>query len=223
MIDGQLFSNDRTIVFDLDDTLYAEADYVQSGKAAVTDMAYELFGVDFSHDVAILETGFLDYIAEKLGGHAGLKESLLWTYRLHHPKIQVRVGVKELITGLKTRGDSVAIITDGRSVTQRLKIAALELDVEHIFISDEIGFEKPDPAAFLAVENRCATQAYVYVGDNVHKDFDVPRNRGWLSVGLRHDERAIHALHVSAQEHVQPDIWVDNIEMLSALLLGDNA
>ena len=210
---------ERTVVFDLDDTLYAEADYVTSGKAAVADMVYRLFGVNCTNDISLMETGFLEYITERLRGDGNLKESLLWVYRNHQPNIQLRPGAGELIAALEQREDHVAIITDGRSLTQRLKVAALKLEIDPIYISAEIGVEKPDPFAFLAVEQRCPASSFVYVGDNVLKDFVVPRIRGWLSVGIRQDERAIHKVTGATKNRCEPDVWVDSFEALQLLLM----
>lgn len=207
----------RTVVFDLDDTLYAEADYVLSGKRALRDLLSKLYARRID-DAVFDQADFISGLCHAMDLPSAAAQSLIWKYRLHHPAIVLRPGAAELIGKLRTEGDRVCIITDGRSVTQRLKIAALGLEVDGVYISEEIGAEKPDPASFLEVERDWPAEAYVYVADNVGKDFIVPRERQWLSVGLRADARAIYGARLSEPGATMPDLWADDFKGISAIL-----
>jgi putative hydrolase of the HAD superfamily len=82
-------------------------------------------------------------------------------------------------------------VTDGPSVSQRAKIAALELSayVDRAVVTSELGADagKPDPRAFalLQAEAGCSGAECCYVADNPAKDFGGPRTLGWRTVRLR--------------------------------------
>jgi putative hydrolase of the HAD superfamily len=206
----------RTVVFDLDDTLYSEADYVQSGKQALEELIEKVHQLKVDPRLYD-QKDFIGAICDELSLHSSVRSSLLWYYRLHTPRIVLRPGAADLIAALRVRGDQIAIITDGRSVTQRLKIRALDLQVDHICISEEVGSEKPDPTAFIKVECACPASSFVYVADNCAKDFVAPRQRKWLSIGLRPDQRSIHGRFDQA-DAVMPDLWADDFDQISKLL-----
>lgn len=208
----------RTIVFDLDDTLYAEEDYVLSGKRSVATFILDYFHRDMREKI-IAADDFLTIIVDELQLPDAVKTSLLWHYRLHEPIINLRPGAAACIASLRQRGDAICIVTDGRSVTQRLKIRALGLDPDAIFISEEVGAEKPSPQAFEAVERQYPADRFVYIGDNTDKDFVVPRQRGWCTLGLRHDARAIHRRSGENGTGVQPDSWHSDFSSIANALL----
>lgn len=209
----------QTIVFDLDDTLYAEADYVISGKNAVAQEILRLYEQDLRIALLAEEQDFIGLVCATLGLGPAIKTSLLWTYRLHQPTLEPRPGVVDLIAAIRARGDAVCIITDGRSVTQRLKIEALKLTVDAIYVSEEIGVEKPDPTAFRRVEQDFPAASYTYVGDNVRKDFIAPNALGWQTFGLENDIRSIHRFR--NDEHPpgnMPQHWVRDFAELACKL-----
>ena len=207
----------RTVVFDLDDTLYAEADYVLSGKRALRELMSKLYARQID-DAVLNQADFISGLCRAADLPGAAAQTLIWHYRLHLPAIALRPGAADLIERLRSDGNRVCIITDGRSVTQRLKIAALGLDVDGVYISEEVGAEKPDPASFLEVERDWPAETYVYVADNVAKDFVVPRARQWLSVGLRPDARAIHGARSPDPGATMPDLWADDFDGISAIL-----
>ena len=90
-------------------------------------------------------------------------------------------GAREGIAYLKSKY-AVSIITNGNVNTQhgRLKAAGLEGAFDHIFISDEIGFRKPDLAFFnYALEKSGAKkEETIVVGDSPSSDILGARNCG---------------------------------------------
>ncbi|MBW8295558.1 HAD family hydrolase [Sphingopyxis sp.] len=213
-------SGSRTIVFDLDDTLYAEADYVLSGKNALRELLTKIYRRKIDPSV-FDEADFIAALCRELGLPSSAAQTMIWHYRLHEPKIALRAGAAALIEHLRARGDRICIITDGRSVTQRLKILALGLDVDGVYISEEVGAEKPDPSAFVLVERDWPAESYVYVADNVAKDFIAARARRWISVGIRADSRAIYGANPLLSGAVMPDLWADDFHSISKILLSD--
>ena len=111
------------------------------------------------------------------------------------PEITLYEGVVEMIEDLKAKGVKVGIITDGRPEGQRNKIEALGLDslIDDIIVTDELGgpqFRKPCDIAFRIMQRRWGLpfEQMVYVGDNVEKDFQAPKQLGMRSVFFRNKE-----------------------------------
>ncbi|MCR5726951.1 MAG: ATP-grasp domain-containing protein [Lachnospiraceae bacterium] len=183
----------RGVIFDLDDTLYPEKDYVRSGFKTVSDA---LGGGYEEQLMSYFEAG-KPAIDELLRGLAreSEKDILLKVYREHQPDIHLYDGVQELIERLKSRGIRVGIITDGRPEGQRGKIEALGLGrmVDDIIVTDELGgpqFRKPCDIAFRIIQTRWKISAgeIVYVGDNALKDFAAPRQLGMKSIYFQNSD-----------------------------------
>lgn len=171
----------RGVIFDLDDTLYSEKEYVKSGFKAVSDYLGGKY-----------EDKLLEYFcAGKLAIDELLKElrrenekaEVLKIYRSHKPDIHLYPGVAGMFEQLKAKGYKVGIITDGRPEGQRNKIEALGLDVDDVVITDELGgiqFRKPCDIAFrvMATRWRMNQADIVYIADNSAKDFQAPQQLG---------------------------------------------
>lgn len=187
-----------TVIFDLDDTLTLETDYVRSGYRAVGRWAADTWA-ESADEVErrlwdIFRTGDRGRVFnEWLGGtgREGLVQEAVTVYREHQPVISLVPGAAEV---LQTLGESlkVGLVTDGYSVTQRRKIEALKLEdvISTIVVSDELGGRsawKPSPAPFLEACARLGTrpERAIYIGDNPHKDFLGARAAGLASVRLR--------------------------------------
>jgi len=200
------------IVFDLDDTLYCEIDYLKS--------AFQSIARELSDDQA--ESLYRDMLKIYMAGGNAFKfllemskhrnltlEKLLYLYRNHYPDISLREGVLELLSDIRERGGCTGIITDGRGVTQRNKIKALGLDryIDNIIISEEFGAEKP---AIVLYEYfiRDFNKQYYYIGDNVSKDFITPKKLKWYCIGIL-DENSIHKQDLSEyKDEYLPHIFI---------------
>ncbi|MDO4319675.1 MAG: HAD family hydrolase [Bacteroidales bacterium] len=192
------------IAFDLDDTLYSEADYVD---ACLHNVARELgkrTGREPSelYDIMASADNAYDALCDMPGGAPFSLDEYKEIYRSTMPRgIMLRPDARELLDTLRTQYPDIPlyIITDGRSVGQRNKIAALALerriDAGHIIISGESGYDKHTPMPFsmtMMRENR--PLRWVYVGDNPAKDFRWPNLMGWTTVMLDDIEgRNVHA------------------------------
>ena len=210
-------------VFDLDDTLFQEADYHASGVTAVGVKLDMLF----KHDVQSLlkslvaegEKDLWGSVCERLKLPSSVKESLLWEYRLHLPQITLKPAVKQLLEMLRSNSLSVSILTDGRAVTQRLKLAALDLDDFPVYISEEFGAPKPDPTRFEIIANQYPGSNFVYIGDNPKKDFVTPNLMGWTTFGIMDCGRNIHSQDLSGLDlNFHPNYWLEQLEDLQSFL-----
>lgn len=207
------------VVFDLDDTLYPEEAYVCSGITAVCSLAAGLHGKNHAAELlAQREAGGPDWLTTlcALLPHApSMREGLLWAYRLHDPCIALSPEVRRTVDAAIDRAKAVAILTDGRSITQRLKLRALGLASLPVYISDEYGgADKPDPARFRAIMRDFPAASYVYVADNPAKDFVAPNALGWQTIGVRTDAAGIHHQDGTAPKTHAPDLWISSIAYL---------
>lgn len=218
----KLIHPETFFVFDLDDTLYKEDDFHASGLRAVAHHLRMTHGKDVEADLfAWKAQGAKDLwglACQKLGLPDVAKESLVWIYRLHQPAIGLEDSVRQLLARLESDAAGLAVLTDGRSLTQRAKLAALGLGDVAFYISEEHGTEKPHPAGFRLIEQHHPAQRYVYVGDDPRKDFKAPNEMGWLTVGLRGCDRNVHTQDdASLDPSYLPGVWISKLEDLSEL------
>lgn len=177
----------KVAIFDLDDTLYSEKEYVLSGYQAiaekfpeVSDMAVKLWDTFEKGGKAIDEVLMSENIFTVEN-----KDECLNIYRFHKPKIKLYDGVMEMLFRIRKKGIKTAIITDGRPEGQHAKIDSLKLNnlFDRIIITDELGgieFRKPNTKAFEIIKNYFGVKysQIFYVGDNIHKDFVAPSKFG---------------------------------------------
>lgn len=92
---------------------------------------------------------------------------------------------EETLTGLRERGYRLALLSnwDDR-LRPLLSGIGLERHFEEIFVSCEVGFEKPDPRIFAAVEKRLGVEgeAILHIGDSHRHDVLGAGARGWKTV-----------------------------------------
>lgn len=206
----------KGIIFDLDDTLYSEKEYVKSGFEKVGKFLDDEEAVKqlwkFFQDGRPAIDSYLNLV-----GRNDLKDKCLEIYRNQKPQIHLYPGVNELIKNFISRGIKVGIITDGRVEGQKRKIEALGLDkiIEDIIITDELGgpqFRKPNDIAFRIMQCRWRLpyEQIAYVGDNVVKDFQAAKQLGMIGVFLRNKD----GLYVSEKN----DTEIQTINDLHQLL-----
>ena len=211
----------KIVCFDLDDTLYKEIDFVESGFRLIAesekrpDLLPKMMGWrDRGDDVF--------FNLNKAIGKETSKTEYLKIYRYHRPKITLSEEVEETLNELKSREVVLGLITDGRSETQRNKIKALGLekwfDDDNIIISEEFGSEKTDERNFRFFMKKYPGSEFMYVGDNPKKDFVVPNRLEWKTVMLKDDGRNIHRQETVPEEYL-PQMTIGNLERLLDLLI----
>ncbi len=212
------------VVFDLDDTLMLERDYCRSGFRLIAGMlaarhGAQWLGISKRLDTILRRRGaYFDFLETQLAREAGLSDAALRSemqqlvdaYRSHVPKrLNLRPGVREMLDELRRRRVVMAMITDGRSVTQRAKLKALGIEKyfhpANILISQETSADKSTPANFECIVRRYPeARRFHYVADNVAKDFLMPSLMGWQTwrVPPHHDE--VHTAIQPADTFQQP-------------------
>lgn len=199
----------RVICFDLDDTLYKEIDYLKSAYREIAayavehchsraDSSFVLSGKAYDEMLMAYEEGnnAFNRLNEFLGIDLPVSEYLR-IYRCHKPNLSLSDDVVSVLNSLKPSGCIIGLITDGRSIQQRNKIEALGLNQwikdEDVVISEELGCEKPSSANYEYFMRRYPeSEIFMYVGDNLEKDFITPNVLDWQTVCLKDDGRNIH-------------------------------
>ena len=207
----------KAVVFDLDDTLYPERDYVLSGFRRVARwMEYRGGGPaerSFDELRHLVDSGVrgetFDVWLQRRGLEAALSADLVDVYRSHHPKIAPFPGVRALLRRLSRRA-LLGLLSDGYLEVQRAKLDALRLRryFDAVVFSDALGREawKPSPAPFQAMVARLRVDpaTAVYVADNPAKDFLGARRAGMTSIRVRRADGIYGALEPTTSEHA-PD------------------
>ncbi|MFP2994603.1 HAD family hydrolase [Spongiivirga sp. MCCC 1A20706] len=187
-------NKDTVIVFDLDDTLYNEIEYL---KSAFEEIAYQVDPDDGLQLYAKMFSMYRDnqdvfkYLVEN---YHKSKKQLLEVYRNHKPSIKPFYRVAKVIEEIKARNGKLGLITDGRVVTQMNKLKSLGLlsHFDKIVISEEIGSEKPSISNYHAIQNHFKASQYWYIGDNFKKDFVTAKQLGWKTLALLDNGLNIH-------------------------------
>lgn len=203
------------VAFDLDDTLFAEADFVESAYRAIASR----YGAELLPLMKAAPSPAAAFDA------TGLPiDRLLDIYRRHMPDIRLALEVRRMLANLSDAGHRLAIVTDGRSVTQRNKIRALGLDrlvaPRDIFISEEVGADKLSGEAFVMLDESCPAELpKIYVADNPAKDFLIPNRLNWRTVCLLNCGRNIHPQQFeSVEARFRPSEKISSLAELPELV-----
>lgn len=170
-------------VFDLDDTLYDERQFVKSGLQALAVMAEQRWGLNPSNSyqqlITLLDTQgrgrmFDDWLAQSnLATRANIKRCIS-CYRLHKPNIGMPQAHHQLLQQLPK---PLYLVTDGNKVVQHNKVQALGIAhyFKRVFITHRFGIQhaKPSTYCFEVIKKAedCQWQDMAYIGDNPAKDF----------------------------------------------------
>ena len=216
----------RVVVFDLDDTLYKEQDYLQSAYREIAAQVESRDGAStgvYDQMIAWWQDGenVFQRLTEAYGQELTV-DDLLTIYRSHVPAIRLDEQTRQLLEHLQ-RQAVLGIITDGRSLTQRHKVEALGLldymDGQDVLISEETGCEKPSVEPFRRFMQRYPSRTYYYIGDNPAKDFEAPNGLGWITVCLLNDGRNIHRQIFWGPSQMMPQYRVSQLTEIENIMI----
>jgi len=224
----------RALLFDLDDTLYEEKQFVNSGFNKVAKFVENKFKIDKDFFYKIL----IDIFNEGKRGNIfnialervniiydeNIIRSIVKIYREHNPKIKLDKGIRSLF--IKLRGIySLGIITDGYFEVQKNKVRALKLEglFDTIIFTDKYGKEywKPDIRGYkIALKNlNLFSQESVYIGDNPYKDFIGAKKIGIITVRILKPDREYSKVRLDKEyeAHYEIEELIDILELLKKL------
>lgn len=184
------------LIFDLDDTLYPERSYVESGFRAVAEMGERRFGWESSksfRELVELIDGqgrgrVFDAWLERYGRRSRrLVEECVRCYRHHQPDIRLDPHAARILPDLAERYP-LYVITDGNKVVQQKKVDALGISgyFRRVLITHRFGRAraKPSPYCFERIKlwERSGWDQLAYVGDDPSKDFVALNRRGGRTI-----------------------------------------
>lgn len=215
----------KAIVFDMDDTLYKEKDYVVSGFKAVDDWIKEDYKKIGFYNIAIqlFDSGERKFVFNKtleklnITYDEKLISNLIEKYRLHKPDIQLLDEADWVLSNL-TNNVKIGLISDGYLITQERKINALKLKerFHSIILTDELGREywKPSqlPYEKISKELQVPHRQCVYIGDNLSKDFITAKKLNWITVHINREDGIYHNLIV--EQDYKAHYTINNLRKL---------
>jgi putative hydrolase of the HAD superfamily len=219
------------VIFDLDDTLYLERDYVISGFHAVASWAEGELGVPLEQGLSDLRSLFDDGVRTntfdrwlRVRGFEPQRylRKMVDAYREHHPTISTLKPVPGLLASLADKCQ-LGLITDGRSPVQRRKLDALELasSFDAVVLTGDLGpnWWKPSVLPFELIIGLLGASArnVVYVADNPLKDFVGARAAGMFTIWV-HTPRGLYSSLQPPSRAYLPDMAIDELSALEGVL-----
>ncbi len=186
------------IIFDLDETLYNEKNFVKSGFQKVAYFLEKNYNLNLNiTNKFLLDTYNLKgrkkifnklLIKNKLYSKS-LLVKLIYVYRNHKPNIKMS---KSNLLFLETLSNKfkLYLVTDGNKIVQKNKIKALKISrfFKRIFITHQYGIKHSKPSLYCfarikKLEN-CIWKDLIYIGDDPNKDFINLNKKGCITIRL---------------------------------------
>lgn len=218
----------KVVVFDLDDTLYKEIDYLKSGFRHIASLVSNVNAPEEEVYLLMLDTrhrggNAFETVVQQYGFRLFNAQWMASVYRNHKPRIALDDDTKRTLDWLKANGIVMGIITDGRSTQQMNKMDALGLghymDDEDVIINEVEERHKPDRRSFkIFMEKYGKDCDYWFVGDNTGKDFLGPNTLGWTTICLLDDGRNIHQQSFDYDKIALPKVTVNTLSEIIALI-----
>lgn len=217
----------KAILFDLDDTLYPEMNYVKSGFRVVAHylskygLCEEEIYQQMLEELSINGRGkIFNKILEKNGLTQKVEvQTLVFLYRSHFPNISLPEETKRVLDELSSMSLKMGVITDGVATVQMQKILALGLKkwCEVIICTDTLGkeFWKPSCVPFLVALNllNVEPERVAYVGDNPIKDFLGPNQLNMQSIWIVPDDKE----YIFDDDNKRPTYYINELAELLSL------
>lgn len=222
----------KVIVFDLDDTLYSELDYVRSGLAHVAKNLSAKFKTDREELYELLfnslklgRTEIFNRVLFDLNLFtASNLKSCIKLYREHSPLINLYQDTMPVLKAL-AKHYSLYIVTDGHKLVQEHKLRALRLYdsplIKKAYITYRHGIKhsKPSPYCFnkIVKSERVMPNEVVYIGDNPKKDFVGIKPLGFKTIRVLTGQHKDAYFGDSYEAEFKADNLIDAKELLKLL------
>jgi putative hydrolase of the HAD superfamily len=218
----------KAIIFDLDDTLFNEFDYVLSGYKAVNKWITNKFKVSGFYETAIhlFKLGERKLVFNKTLEYLNIKydekliKNMVDVYRKHYPDIEIYEDAKWVLSHIN-RTVKIGLISDGYLCSQKNKLKALNIKdfFQAVVLTDHFGKNnwKPSPFPYEHISKllKCSHHECVYIGDNPSKDFITAKKLGWITVQIKRENSIYSNLIVNPDYHA--DFFVKDLRDLPKL------
>jgi putative hydrolase of the HAD superfamily len=217
------------LVFDLDDTLFPERDYVLSGFQAVDAWLRNEKAIAGFEEQAKAEffAGSRGDIFNRALRSLGVRDEpelvrqMVEVYRAHHPQIRLFPDARWALDHF-AQSKKLGLLTDGYLSVQQRKVAALGIAgrFQAIVYSDRFGREgwKPSPLPYAPIAGNlgCEPSECAYVADNPAKDFIAARRLNWFTVRVRRPNTEHFA--VRSDQDDEADVEIETLLQLPQAL-----
>lgn len=219
----------KLVVFDLDDTLYPESEFVEGGFRNIGAMLAE-GNLKMTHQLLekmkyLLHSGRRDIFQVVLAdmrrqsGPDQVQE-LLRVYRTTDRPLKLFLDAELAIDRYRGGGLKLGMLTDGPVEAQKTKVRLLDIEkrLDRLLYTEEYGpeFGKPCPHCFERIMQEFGVTAAqcVYIADNEEKDFFGPKSLGWRTVKVRRSG-GIYLHRVGKDEQYKAEFTVHSFDELS--------
>ena len=173
------------VIFDLDDTLYNEIDFVKSGFNKVSIYLAQEYKLDKEKVYKKLCTVLNKFGRGKVFNLCLMEFNIyskeivrkcLSIYRTHKPYISLPAESIKVLTTL-AKDNTLYVVTDGNKIVQQNKIAALKINnyVKKAMPTHNYGLKSSKPSIYcfelIRKIEKTKFNKLVYIGDNPIKDF----------------------------------------------------
>lgn len=188
----------RAVLFDLDDTLYPEIEFIRGGFRLVAEFLAARGLGSPEETAAIFEDfhwrGNRDRVFQQAAAQVGYPEAwipeLVWVYRRYQPQLVLPEETRRVLHALCGH-NRLGVITDGHREVQWRKVRSLGIEqlVDVIVTTDDFGRRrwKPDPQPFLTACRALRVQPpeCVFVGDHPIRDIHGAARLGMKTIRIR--------------------------------------
>ncbi|WP_294156555.1 UDP-2,4-diacetamido-2,4,6-trideoxy-beta-L-altropyranose hydrolase [uncultured Clostridium sp.] len=223
----------KALIFDLDDTLYNEKEYVLcafKNVALYLSAKYKINYTDIYNRTCMLlvEKGrgkIFDFLCREYGMDENIN-TLVDIYRSTIPILRLYEDSIFILKKAVENKIKLGIITDGNSKVQWNKIKALKLEkyMNKIIVTDDYGkgYSKPDKKPYIDMINflDVSADSCLYIGDNPAKDFIGAKELAIKTVRIIR-EKGENRYILKDKKH-EADYVIRNLKELSNCIIYEN-
>lgn len=219
----------KAIIFDLDDTLYNEKDFVYGSFKEVALYLGNKYKIDnekiYNRMLDILKTEGRGKIFNRICDEYEFDEDipkLVEVYRRSNPNLKLYEDAESFLK--QNMGKyKFGLITDGLYYVQWNKIKLLNIQqyFDEIIVTDDHGkdFWKPSKGPYMKMSQilNIPFPEMVYIGDNPNKDFYAAKQLGMLTIRIIREEG--DHMRVFLDEEYEADYRVESLNEVEKILL----
>jgi putative hydrolase of the HAD superfamily len=218
----------KLVLFDLDDTLYQEKQFVMSAFKSISKYLSKKYNIKYDKIFKILKDDFnkglrkknFNVLIKKLQLIDEDVDYLVRIYRNHKPEISLYNDAEYILNKLK-KTIKLGLVTDGYIATQQNKISSLKIknyfDVI-IINSPKDNIDKKNPKIFNKIIKKLKVNPKdtVYVGDNPLKDFIASKKIGIHTVRIKRKSGEYSKFKVEGS--IDADFVISNLNELTNII-----
>ena len=216
------------LVFDLDDTLYDEITYVESGFRAVANFAEDRWQLDrhrmYEELQSVMISAGRGQVFDAVLAHNNCYSKnnvkrCLGVYRRHFPSIAIHDAGNRCLS--RFQAGPMYLVTDGNKLVQYNKVCALGVQsrFKRILITHRFGVDKAKPSPYcfelIAEAEGVSAEGVFYIGDNPEKDFVGIKPLGYKTIRVL---TGMHK-HMRKSKHHEAHIAISTLDELTPALL----